>query len=128
LLLGHAYSALGDAELATATPTPSPNATLTSIALSWTPTPPYPRNELGLSVVAGPVPARRGQPLCLYFGQAPKGGGVELYNLAGEKVASAAFGLADLPCLQTGGFAPGIYFLRLKSGEETRWQKVAIVE
>lgn len=76
--------------------------------------------------VLGPVPVPKGQPLCLYFDQARNSVGLELYNMAGERVGSYAFTGTTADCVPTGPFAPGVYFARITADGQDTWQKIII--
>jgi hypothetical protein len=73
------------------------------------------------------VPARIGQPLCLYFASPAGTSKAELFGVSGERVVTTSFSAQDQACLSTQSLAPGIYLLRLNVDGQERWQKVAIV-
>jgi hypothetical protein len=96
-----------------------------------TPTPNYGVSTLG-KAVWGPVPAKAGDPVNLYFDKAPASSSCQVYNLAGDKVLSASF---DGPSasLQTGHLAPGIYAVRAvvnyqDGSTQTMFQKIVITK
>lgn len=96
-----------------ATATPSASATPTRLAtFSATVSP-----SAGLraaKLLAGPVPARRGQAVCVGYPRPPAWTELALYNAAGDRVAK--LGRAAGPaCLATDGLAPGVYFMRIKA-------------
>jgi hypothetical protein len=102
----------------TATPSASPSATA-SVTPDFTatptssPTPAYARSGLGRDLLA-PVPAHLGQPLCLYFSAAPASSSCSLYNVAGERVLTAAFQAETAQCLDTQKLAPGLYWAKVR--------------
>jgi hypothetical protein len=105
-----------------ATPSISPTA---SVSL----TPALKLNGEGKSAILGPVPQKAGQPLCLWFDNVPHSSNVDLFNIAGERVASASFGANGLDaCLSTSNLAPGMYIARITVDSFTRTQKVALVK
>jgi hypothetical protein len=113
-------------EVSTSTPTPTITLTATVTA-----TPAYAASGLGRAVL-GPVPAKAGEPLCLWHDGPPAASVVKLYNLLGQKVAEASFGGEYRNCLNTGGLAPGVYFAVIETihpggGITTVRQKVALV-
>jgi subtilase family serine protease len=104
-------------------PTRSPTPTVT-------PTPLYASSSLGKSVLA-PVPARQGGPVCLYFEKAPESSQWQIYDLAGELVATRAFEREYQQCWDTGHAAPGIYFVRMilnfaDGSQKIMLQKIAL--
>jgi hypothetical protein len=116
-------------ETPTFTPTETPVPTATSVATVTAvpmPTPLFAANTLGVNVVAGPVPTKRGQPLCLFFATQPSSSSAELFELGGGLALKSSFGSQTQPCLATQALAPGIYLLRVKVDGKERWQKVAI--
>jgi hypothetical protein len=78
------------------------------------------------------VPSRSGAPICLYFEEAPQSSHWEVYNAAGERVASLNFGPERDQCWEHLGVAPGIYFILGRvlgaSGEKELKQKIAIIK
>jgi hypothetical protein len=64
--------------------------------------------------VLGPVPAGKGQPVCLFFESRPVSSEWAIYNAAGEKVAVLSFGGEAGQCWQHAQAAPGIYFVSLR--------------
>jgi hypothetical protein len=116
-----------------AIPTAVPTATRTATpVLTSTPsqTPKFGNSGADHSIV-GPVPAKRDQPICLYFPAQPISSKWTVFNSAGEKVASLSFGSESSQCWDHVNVAPGIYFVSLEvetaAGKEKRVQKVAIV-
>lgn len=110
---------------ASATPTETPTATISpthSITPTFTvsptvsptftasPTPSFLKAP-GAQVLAGPVPARLGEKVCLAFNSMPQAGRWALFNSAGEKAATMDFAQGDQPCFETGALAAGIYYL-----------------
>jgi len=78
----------------------------------------------------GPVPASVGEPVALYFDKAPASGSFQVYNVAGQQVASASFDQAA--SFGTGGLAPGVYFVRTvvhyaDASSKTLFQKIVLV-
>lgn len=139
---------LGTTLTPTLTSTHSPSATLSpspSASPSISPTPTHsatatpsavpaagPRlSGLGRSLL-GPVPVRRGQPLCLHFAADPSDAELWLYTLSGDLAARARWDGAgrDL-CVDSHRLAPGVYFARLRAvsaaGRELSWQKLAVL-
>ncbi len=90
--------------------------------------------ESGMSKpVLAPVPAKVGDPICLYFDKAPTSSTWDLYNEAGARVSTLSFGAQRDQCASTNGLVPGLYVARLKvdyadgsSGQYT--QKILIVK
>jgi len=110
-----------------ATPTAIPGA------FSDTPTPsPAWDGAPSDQLVLAPVPVAPGQPMCLHFDGPPRSSRWTIYNVAGQAVATLAFGGEPGQCWQTSGVAPGVYLVRVdvdyadghKGG---RWQKVVVV-
>jgi hypothetical protein len=89
----------------TVTDSPSP-----TISPTFSPSPAYRQSGLGRSV-AGPVPARRDEPVCLYFHRAPSSSSWNVYSTAGERVARLNFGAEVDQCWEHQRVAPGLYFL-----------------
>jgi hypothetical protein len=80
----------------------------------------------------GPVPAAAGQAVSLYFDKAPASGSAQIYNVAGQQVASTTFGSSESVSLQTNQLAAGVYFVRtvvqyLDGSAQTVFQKIVIV-
>jgi hypothetical protein len=78
------------------------------------------------------VPVRAGQPLCLAFASMPFRTLCELFNSAGERVVKEQFGNELSQCIQTRGFAPGLYFARIEEEDSSgnfknRLQKIIIL-
>jgi hypothetical protein len=67
----------------------------------------------GIELVLAPVPARLGQPICLYPGVAQASGYWELYGTDHLRLAVFQFASGDSQCMPTRGFAPGIYYVKL---------------
>ena len=88
----------------TLTPTPVDTATATPTA-----TPAFRSSNLGKTVLA-PVPAKKGEPVCIWFTALPSATQWQVFNTAGEKVSDASFGGEYQQCLQTQGFAAGLYY------------------
>jgi hypothetical protein len=90
----------------------------------------FARSGLGRSVL-GPVPAKKGDPVCMYFDSAPRTTEWLVLNTRGERVASLQFSSEVQQCWATQGVAPGIYFVRVKVNgldgrQSTLVQKLAI--
>jgi hypothetical protein len=91
---------------------------------------PY-QSRLGRSLLA-PVPLHRNEALCLYADGAPSSSTWNIYDVAGERVASLGFGSQAGGCWNSGSLAPGVYFIRLHfmmmdGATENRWQKIAVI-
>jgi hypothetical protein len=114
---------------ASATPTETPTATISpthSITPTFTvsptvsstftasPTPSFLKAP-GAQVLAGPVPARVGERVCLGFAATAISVRGTLYNSAGQRVAVCDWRDDPRPCLQTQGLAPGVYVLQGKA-------------
>jgi hypothetical protein len=137
-------------DTATVTPTPSitpspsasptftasPSITLTSTFCAGctdtpTNTPVFAKTNAGHPVM-GPVPARAGGIVTLHFDAAPASSGADIYNLAGTKVASLAFGGDPNPGWNTGHIAPGLYLAVINvtyadGSKKTTTQKIVLV-
>lgn len=101
-----------------------------AVVLKTPATPAVPVSEVGKAAF-GPVPAKQGDPLALYFDRAPASGSFQVYNVAGQRVAEDSFGSSGAS-LQTGSLAPGIYLARIVVNYEdgssrTELQKIIIV-
>jgi hypothetical protein len=73
-----------------------------------TATPVFASSGLGRTVLA-PVPAHAGQPVCLYFVEAPVGSDWEVYAVDRRRVAVLHFGADYAQCWPTQGVAAGLY-------------------
>jgi hypothetical protein len=95
------------------------------------PTLAFNQSPLGKTVLA-PVPAKAGQPVCLFFESAPSRSRWEIYNLAGERISSLSFDGPSGHCWNTAQAVPGLYFIRASfedaQGSKVIWQKVAITK
>lgn len=105
------------------TPTPT---------LTVTPTPILYKATSNGTLALGPVPAKQGTPVCLYFDQAPRSSSWEVFNVRGQRVSALSFGLGEQACLDTTSIAPGIYIVRAKveyagGGTGTLSQKVVVL-
>jgi hypothetical protein len=69
-----------------------------------------PMSNLG-KAIWGPVPARSGQPLTLYFDKTPLGGSFQMFNVQWQNVAEGSFSGSDAR-LQTAGLSAGFYMVR----------------
>lgn len=108
------YVSFGQSEEAVA---PLPSLTSTPPAAA----PDYDRPRMG------PVPARRGEKICLPI----PGASFDIYTLGGEAAARVESGPSG-PCLETRAFAPGVYLARVKvmrpdGSQHFSWQKIALV-
>lgn len=126
----------------TATASPSPTVTPTvsvTPSITWTftitPTPTithtFNASQLAeynhFKPILGPVPAKVGDALCLQLSAkfASETGEIVLYNQVGERVSLQTVAQARA-CFETRSWAPGIYHARIKVGQQTRWQRLAI--
>jgi plastocyanin len=87
---------------------------------------------LGLPGVLGPVPQKRGDPLCLKLAQPERSILCELYNPRGEIVARDKSYAAAQACLSTQGLAAGMYFARVETEDAAlahlvRLQKIVLL-
>jgi hypothetical protein len=88
-------------------------------------------SALGENVLA-PVPAHRDEKVCCYFIQPIQDGSLEVFNVAGERVAlSDKEGSAGL-CWDPSNTSPGVYYVRVKAvfADGTRadfWRKALVV-
>jgi hypothetical protein len=76
-------------------------------------------------ILIGPVPAKVGDPLCLYVDRATDDLDVTVFNAAGEVVSSGVFVKGTQGCI-TATMAPGLYWARIKSESRTFTQKLII--
>jgi hypothetical protein len=74
----------------------------------------------------GPVPVRKGDPLCLYFDQSYSKVALDIYNAAGAKVGSYSFSGTNADCVATNPIAAGVYFARIVADGKETWQKVIV--
>ncbi len=107
----------------TATPTITPSATPTITPLI---------SGLGKTVLA-PVPAKKGEPMCLYFSQPPSSSQWQIFNLAGQRVADLNFGQEPKQCWDTSALSPGVYLVHcqvtyISNQQESFTRKVAVVK
>jgi hypothetical protein len=81
--------------------------------------------------VLGPVPVKRGQPLCLYAPNPIVSSAWTVYNSVGQRLSTLSFGSEASQCMNTASLAPGTYFLSLSvntsAGTSSVWQKVSIL-
>lgn len=111
----------------TFTVSPTFNATQIILALSYTQTPdPSLFHANAADTIVGPVPAKRGDDLCLYFKNNSEGAKLELYNLAGQLVTRLGFSGGNA-CVKTAELAPGLYIAHFSSNGKDKWQKVSIM-
>lgn len=115
----------------TFTPTPTPNLSLTP-TFTPTVTPVVTTASGPADAVLGPMPARRGQPLCLHLERAPASTAWTLYNGGGQRAASLDFGADPSPCAATDAWAPGIYWARIRvryqdGSEQTVRRKLLVI-
>ena len=118
----------------TASPTVSPTPTMIITVLSPSPSPSATAAFASTSAwkpVLGPVPLKAGDPLCLYFDEAPAASSCQLYNLAGQTAAKADFGAETSPCMKTTRLSPGLYWARIEvitrhGAMKKELQKIAI--
>jgi hypothetical protein len=101
-----------------------------AVSLKTHATPVVPASETG-RVAFGPVPAKQGDPLRIFFDKAPASGSFQVYNVAGERVAEDSFGSSG-DSLRTASLAPGIYLARIvvsyqDGSSRTVLQKIIIV-
>ena len=86
----------------------------------------------GRLAVLGPVPVKRGMPLCLALAALPSDFSVDLYGTDGAKAAGLTGQQASEACLETSRLAPGLYYGRIKihlrdGRSEERSQKAIIL-
>lgn len=113
------------------TPTFTPTMTYTLTPVP-TATAAFARSGFG-DLVLGPVPALAGSQVCLYFGRQPSSSAWEIYNVAGEHVASLSFSGSLNHCWDTKGMAPGIYLARVSAnwaagGSASATRKIILVK
>ena len=73
---------------------------------------PFKPSGLGRTVLA-PVPAHAGEPVCLYFVDAPRASHWEVYAVDRQRLAALDFGAERDQCWPTDGVAPGLYRLKV---------------
>jgi hypothetical protein len=116
---------------ATLTGTPSASPTI-SPTYTVSPTPQFLGSGLGKTVL-GPVPAKRGQPICLYFKEAPSSSQWTIYSMDQAVIARLGFGSEASQCwTQTNTVAPGVYWVHLSltyasGSSETKVFKIMVV-
>jgi hypothetical protein len=96
-----------------------------------TDTPPFDRSTLGKPVLA-PVPAKRGEKVCLFFTHAPVSSTMEVYNVAGEKLGRVGVNNVSGHEWDTSNAAPGVYFVKIDivyadATSETIWRKAIVI-
>jgi hypothetical protein len=115
----------------TPTITDTPTITLTPTVTDSPTATPVQKLSDGQGVVLAPMPVHRGGDLCLYPESPIIGSRWEVYNVLGISVADRTYTSPIGNCWDTGGFAPGMYFVRLTlsytDGKETKtWKKVVV--
>jgi hypothetical protein len=122
--------------LATFSATPSPVFSATSsptetAVVTPQPTAAFSRSALGKAVLA-PVPAKAGEPVCLFTESTPISSRWTVYNLAGDRVAALSFNGSMGHCWDTSNVKPGIYLVKVgfedAGGAKTLLQKIALVK
>ena len=78
-----------------------------------------------------PVPIKKGEKVCLYPDAPISASRWEVYNVLGVSMADLSFDAPNGNCWDTSGFAPGLYFVRLRltysDGRETQaWKKIVV--
>jgi hypothetical protein len=96
-----------------------------------TPTPTVLMSTLGKPVLA-PVPATRGERVCMFYTKAPTSSEMEIYNANGEKLSKVSIEEANNHCWNTTNAAPGVYFVKIvvkyQDGKsETIWRKAVVI-
>ena len=79
-----------------------------------------------------PVPAHRSEKVCCYFTRPIRDGSLEVFNVAGEKVALSDKGSAAGLCWDPSGAMPGVYYVRVKAvfedgSQADFWRKALII-
>lgn len=86
----------------------------------------------------GPVPAKRGELVCLASNSVTFSGSATIYNFGGQVVCAAGFvrvmgfGSIESACFDSSDFAPGVYLARLAvvlgdGSSVEHWQKLVIL-
>jgi hypothetical protein len=78
-----------------------------------TPTPAFGSSGSGQLILA-PVPAHQGGQVILFFDKTPASSQWEIFNVAGERVATLSFTGPSNHFWDTSGAAPGLYFVRIQ--------------
>jgi hypothetical protein len=112
----------------------SRDAAVNSLELSLTTAPQAPLLLGGANVqktAYGPVPAKKGQPICVYYEKAVASSHWDVYNFAGKKVSALDFGNEANPCWDPTNAAPGIYMIRTSmvfndGSSKSVWNKVVL--
>lgn len=73
---------------------------------------PFRPSGLGRTVLA-PVPAHVGDPVCLYFVDAPSASHWEILSIDRQRIATLSFGNNRDQCWQSTGVAPGFYRIKV---------------
>jgi hypothetical protein len=108
----------------TATPGPSPTLDPTAAFLS---------SGQG-KIILGPVPSRRGEPICLYMDAAPSGSQWTVYSMDQTVVARLSFGSEASQCwTDTQNLAPGVYWVHLSvtyasGGTASKVLKIMVID
>ena len=123
----------------TASPSATPSPTVTTsftqsptftVSPTASPTPAFAVSAAG-KAQWGPVPAKAGEDITLFFDKAPASAACDVYNVKGQRVADASFG-GQGAALHTGGLAPGVYLVRTvvqyqDGSSGTVFQKIVVV-
>jgi len=121
----------------TVTVSPTPSIAFTS-TITLTPTitdtptrTPTQNLSNGQGVVLAPVPAKKGENICLYPDTPISSSRWGIYTVMGVSVANLSFATPNGHCWDTSGYAPGLYFIKLKltysDGREAQaWKKVMV--
>jgi hypothetical protein len=81
-----------------------------------TQTPAWARSPLERDLLA-PNPVRAGEPACLQLSLDPAASHWQVYRLDQRQVARLDFGHETQQCLDTRGYAPGLYFVQIEVDE-----------
>jgi hypothetical protein len=73
-----------------------------------TPVPPFTTSGLGKTVL-GPVPAKHGDPICMYFDKQPGSAHWLIYNTTGALVSTLDYTSEATQCWATDNVSPGVY-------------------
>jgi hypothetical protein len=79
----------------------------------------------------GPVPQKKGQPVCVSYEKPVNNSHWDIYNLAGQKISAADYGNDASPCWDSSNVAPGIYMIRSSlsfsdGSSKNVWNKIII--
>jgi hypothetical protein len=133
---GGTYTVFANAVGVPDTDTTNGNATTTMLITGGPPCaiPAYQASNLG-KTIAAPVPAKAGQPICLYYDSAPTASHWSVYNVAGDLVASLDFTTEPSQCWDTAraSVAPGVYWIRVQlttagGGQRTEVKRVVVTQ